>query len=123
MAAADTARRLIAKNGRWDGVLSRPSIALVAPQDRPWASEDAAPAVDPVLASGLSVVVLDARTTLKPEVILPDQTAVAYLAPGLVEPRNLDVLTTRGKSYSVLEVEELAPGDNTALYTLHLKGR
>jgi hypothetical protein len=43
------------------------------------------------------------------------------LAAG-VEPRNLDLLTTKGKTYSVLEVEELAPGDEVALYTLHLKG-
>jgi hypothetical protein len=122
MAASDTARRLIAKFGRSDGELSRPRQALEAVPGRPWAAQAQDPAVDPVLAAGLSVVVLDAKTVLRPELILPEQTAVAYLAAGL-EPRNLDVLTTRGKSYSVLEVEELAPGDDTALFTLHLKGR
>jgi hypothetical protein len=122
MAAADTARRLIAKNGRSDGVLSRFSTSLQPILGRPWASSSIDPAVSPILASGLSVVVLDARTALRPDVILPDQTAVAYLAAGL-EPKNLDVLETKGKAYSVMEVEELAPGDSVALYILHLKGR
>jgi hypothetical protein len=122
MAASDTARRLIAKNGRSDGILKRPSSALQDPVDRPWASEATDPQVSAELASDLSVVVLDARTALRPEVILPDQTAVAYLAAG-IEPQNLDTLTTKGKTYSILEVEELAPGDETALYILHLKGR
>lgn len=121
MAAAETARRLIDKKGRHDGVLRRPGLAFQTPPGRPWASE-ASPEVDEAIVSGLSVVVLDARTVLKPDVILPDQTAVAYIAAG-VEPQNLDVLETRGKAYSVLEVEELAPGDETALYVLHLKGR
>ena len=121
MAAADTARRLIDKNGRKDGVLKRPSAALSTPVDRPWAAEDAVPAVDPSLAAELSVVVLDAKTALRPEAILPEQTAVAYLAAGL-EPKALDILETRGKTYSVLEVEEIAPGADTALYILHLKG-
>lgn len=120
MAAADTARRLIAKHGRKDGVLTRPSNAQQAPADKPWAPM--ATATDPEVASDLSVVVLDASLAVKPDQLLPEQTAVAYLASG-VEPRELDVLGTRGKAYSVLRVEELAPGDDTVLYILHLKGR
>lgn len=120
MAAADTARRLIDKHGWHDGRLTRPSRAQTAPANRPWAPETNGQSA--LVASDLAVVVLDARTVLKPERILPEQTAVAYLAAG-VEPLNLDVLRTRSKGYVVLEVEELAPGPDTCLYILHLKGR
>lgn len=122
MAAADTARRLIAKFGRSDGELLRPSLSLQTTPERPWASDLSDLAVNPSVGSGLSVVVLDALTVLKPEQLLPEQTAVAYLAAGL-EPRDLDVLTTKGRRYSILKVEELSPGTDVALYILHLKGR
>ncbi len=122
MAAADMARRLIDKFGRHDGELLRPALALQTAPDRPWASEAIDPAVDPSVGANLAVVVLDALTVLKAEQLLPEQTAVAYMSAD-VEPKNLDILTTSGQRYSILRVEELAPGVDIALYTLHLKGR
>lgn len=113
MALADTVRRLIAKNGRSDGALVRQTTVATA---KPWAPDvDVAPA-----ATGLSVVVLEALAVLKPEQLRPEQTAVAYMDADFA-PLKLDVLETRGERYAVLEVEELAPGPTTYLYTLHLK--
>lgn len=120
MAAADVARRLIAKHGRSDGALRRGSLSTEVPALKPWAPQDKDPATSDLVASGLSVVVLDALTALRPGDLLPQQTAVAYLDAD-VEPLKLDVLETQGERYAVLEVEELAPGPTTALYTLHLR--
>lgn len=121
MAAADVARRLLAKHGRTDGVLRRPRLDNTAPPNKPWAPVDADPAVDPVVASNLSVVVLDASVVAKPGAeFAPETTSVAYLDAD-VEPLVRDLLETRGETYSVLRVEELAPGLTTAMFTLHLK--
>lgn len=113
MALQDTARRLIDKFGRHDGVLRR-STTVDTP--KPWAPEVSSAPV----ASGQTVVVLDAKTVLRPEQLLPEQTSVAYMDAD-VEPKGLDVLETAGQRYAVLEVEQLAPGETTYLYILHLK--
>lgn len=120
MAAADVARRLIAKHGRSDGALRRPSADQTA-GSKPWAPVDADPAVDPLIASGMSVVVLSAATVMRPGLVLhTDCSAVAYLSAD-VEPKVGDLLETRGDRYRVLELDELAPGPDTALFTLQLK--
>jgi hypothetical protein len=115
------AERLIAKKGRRDGVLRRPSSDNAAPAGRPWAPADADPAQDPAMATDLSVVVLDAKLFKKDE-LTPETSAVAYLAASACpEPRSGDVLETRGSRHSVIGVEDLAPGEDSILYTLHLK--
>lgn len=121
MAAADTARKLIAKKGRQDGVLRRPKADNVATADRPWAPIDSNPAADPVVATGLAVVILDASQAHKPETLTPSSTAVAYMAVG-IDVHLGDILETKGDRYLVLKAELLAPGPDDVLYTLHLKG-
>lgn len=115
------AERLIAKKGRKDGVLRRPSSDNAATSDRPWAPQDSDPTQDPAMAEELSVVVLDAKL-FKKEQLTPETTAVAYLAASACpEPRTGDLLETRGHRYSVLDVQDLAPGEDSILYTLNLK--
>lgn len=125
MAGYDYARalaeRLIAKKGRRDGVLRRPGSDNAAPADRPWAPVDSDPSQDPAMAENLSVVVLDAKL-FKQDQLTPETTAVAYLAASACpEPRSGDLLETRGTRYAVLDVQDLAPGEDSILYTLNLK--
>ena len=120
MAAADTARRLIAAKGRSDGALRRPSMDQTVGA-KPWTPVDADPVVDPLVASGLSVVVLDALTVARPGLSLHvDCSAVAFMDAD-VEPKVGDLLETAGDRYKVLEVDRLAPGPTTAMFTLQLK--
>lgn len=126
MAARDVALRLIAKHGRTDGVLRRPSADATVNPARPWAPGDSNPAVDPIVAQGLAVVVLDINTyrkTAGPDVAInPAATAVALIAAASgAEPRVSDTLESRGTRYAVLASDLLAPGDDDVLYTLQLK--
>lgn len=127
MAARELALRLITKHGRRDGVVRRPSADAVAPSDRPWRPDDAASGPDPVVATELPVVVLDAETYRKsmgPDTRLaPEATAVALVAAASgVELRVGDTLETRRVRYAVLQVDLLAPGETDVLYTLHMRG-
>lgn len=142
MSAADTARRLIAKNGRHDGRIERPST-LEAPvsSDQPWKpaplaqtaeeldgilealgalSGDGTPGFD---GDPFDVVVLEA-SLFRRDALTPETTAVAYMAADALSspPHVGDRLLTRGMRYHVISVEDLAPGEETFLFTLHLKG-
>ena len=113
--------RLIKKKGRSDGVLKRPSSDNAASLGTPWKPVEGALANDPVLAAELSVVVLGA-SEFKSEDLTPGSTAVAYMAADTCPVvKTGDVLESRGARYSVLNAEDLAPGDESVLYILHLK--
>lgn len=143
MAAADTARRLIAKHGRRDGQLERPStLEVPASPSQPWkpvqlgteaevdqlldalegagtgAETEGEPSDEP-----FDVVVLDA-SSFKKDQLTPETTAVAYVAALALSspPKVGDRLLTRGERYHVLRADDLAPGVGSILYTLHLKG-
>lgn len=121
------ALRLIRKKGRADGEIIRTS-SPATPAQTPW--KPGVP-TKTALAENLSVVVLDAKTMLafsrKGEAVIaslaPEATAIAFLAAASLDvpPAIGDLLETGGRRYSVLDVEDLCPGEQTILYTLHLK--
>lgn len=121
MSAADTATRLIKQYGRLDGVLRRPSNANTVTVGKPWAPTALDPVTDPILASGLPVVILDASMIPKSMTLIPTATAMAYMPAGLVVPNLGDVLETKGERYFVEQAEELSPGSINFMYILHLR--
>jgi hypothetical protein len=115
------AQRLMAKKGRLDGVLRRPSADAQPTAGKPWSPADPTPSYDPVVAEGFAVVVLDA-SLFKKDQLAPEATAVAYAAADdLPEPRVGDLLETKGERFAVLDVQDLSPGSDSILYTLMLK--
>lgn len=122
---ADTARRLLARFGRANLTLRRPSADMLVPSDRPWAPQDVAMAglPDPLLAGNLTGVILDAVTYAAHDrsMALADRTtSVALLSADAPEPHPGDTLETPTYRGSVLKVETLAPDGTVVLYTLHL---
>lgn len=123
--AVRLAKRLIEKKGR--AGVSLVSSGKGTPSDplKPWRA-DAGSADDEVLASDLRAAFLDAIRARNGALIVAESTAAAYLAkaslPDGVAPVDGNLLVTGSRRYFVLKVEELAPGDQTVLYILHLKG-
>lgn len=117
--AIETAKALILKFGRQDGVLRRPSADETVPDpEQPWKRGDADPAEDPIILQQFPVAVLDA--SLFKEELTPESKAVAYMAAHGVAPQLGDILETRGERHSVLQAIELAPGPDSLLFILHL---
>lgn len=118
-ASIETARTLITKFGRQDGVLRRPNADETVPDpDQPWKRGDADPTEDPIVLQQFPVVVLDA--SLFKEELTPASKAVAYVAVHGVVPQLGDILETRGERHSVLHSVDLAPGPDSLIFILHL---
>jgi hypothetical protein len=117
-AAVAVAFKLVKAKGRTDGKLTRPGGNTPDPAT-PWRpSEDP----DLVIGEGISIVVLDAAVA-KVDGLTEGSSAVGFLAAGSgIIPKLGDLLETKGARYSILKADELAPGDTTILYILHLKG-
>lgn len=119
------AKRLIEKKGR--AGVSLVASGQGAPSDptKPW-RPDGGSANDVVLASGLRMAFLDAIRARDGALIVAESTAAAYLAkaslPDGVVPVDGNLIVTGARRYFVLKVEELAPGDQVVMYTLHIKG-
>jgi len=117
-------RRLLAKHGRSDTSLRRPSADALAPVDRPWAPEDpyGGALADPQVASAFPALVLDVATArMDPGHLTPGATAVAYLSGLEAQPQLGDLLEAGSSRYAVLGVDVLDPSGEAVLYTLHLK--
>lgn len=123
--AVALAKRLIEKKGRGGVSLVSSGKGVPSDPERPW-RPDSGSAEDAVLAQGLRVAFLDAVRARDGTLIVAESTAAAYLAkaslPDGVLPVDGSLLVTGSRRYFVLRVEELAPGDQTVLYILHLKG-
>lgn len=123
------AQKLIAKKGRRDGALVRSISSNVPDPSRPWKPGQPERVI---LAANLPVVILDAKLMLTgftskgqaiSKSLSPEATSIAYLAAGAIaeKPRINDLLTSKGETFSVIEVEDLSPGAESILYLLQLK--
>ena len=145
MGEYDSARalalRLIKKKGRASVTIKRVGEGTPSDPDRPW-KPDGGDAADVTLATGLHAVFLDpveARGSQGQfsfavylrggadavDSIAPNATMIAYFAAAemptgvTIEPGHL--VEQGGRRYSVLEVNELKPGEDAILYTVSLK--
>jgi hypothetical protein len=125
MAARELAQRLIKKHGRPDGIIRRPSEAMVPRADKPWAPTSIG--IDPIVMQDLPVLILDIESYRasfgKEATIAPEVSAVALIAAADTSKTILvnDTLESRQVRYSVAKAEVLAPGVEDVLYTLQLK--
>lgn len=113
-------RALLARFGRTDTDLRRPSGGAIANPPQPW--KPGAAASDPTVAAGFPAVVLSvAEARMEPSKLTPGTTAVGYVSGAESAPTIGDLLTVGARRYAVLGLDTLDPAGAALLYTLHLE--